>query len=78
MIRAPQGAQILNRCLAHDVAKDEDGYNYYGFLSRQGDYFVMREKTDETEYRFATHATKTYTQAFIDRADLDYTYLNLI
>lgn len=78
MLRLPQGAQMLNRCLAHDIVKDEDGYNYYGFLSRQGDYFIMREKVDETEIRYATHTTKTYAEAFLDRANLDYKYLNQI
>jgi len=77
MLRLPQGAE-LTRCLVHDIRKAEGGYNYYGYLSRQGDYYIMREKVDESEYRFATHTTKTYPQAFADRASLSYTYINLI
>ena len=76
MKKAPRGAELIGRCLFHDQKLNEDGYNYYGYLSRQGDYFIMREKTDESEIRFAYDETRTYQEAFIARATLDYKYIN--
>lgn len=78
MLKAPRGAELMNRCMFHDKKLNEGGYNYYGFLSRQCDYFIMREKVDESEARFACDATKTYQEAFVARATLDYKYINEI
>lgn len=78
MIKAPRSAHLLERCLIHDVKLAETGYDYHGFLSRQGDYFIRRTKADGTEIRFAHDNTKTYQQAFAARATISYKYLNRI
>ncbi len=35
-----------------DIAPNESGFNYYLFTRPGGSGVIMREKTDETEYRF--------------------------
>lgn len=50
----------LKNCAIADIAYDEAGeetgtlYHYYHFISPRGKHIIMREKDDETEYRYAT------------------------
>lgn len=56
-----------------DIAESEGGYNYYGFSNKKGEWVIMREKTDGTEYRYAIAGTG-YTTAWTGRASLSYGY----
>lgn len=44
---------VLDGCSINDVANAESGYNYYLFLRPGGSGVIMREKENETEYRFS-------------------------
>lgn len=72
--RIPRSASLLDRCLFHD-AGTVGSYNYYGFVARNGQYFIMRVKSDESEARYASHATKGYVSAWAIKDTLDYKYL---
>ena len=60
----------------HDYAENESGYNYRGFINRSGQSFIMREKTDETEYRYSAGGISL--SAWANRGTLTYTNLNNI
>jgi hypothetical protein len=47
------GMQLVDQILALD------GYNYYGYVrwGRNTQWMIMREKTDQTEYRFKIGAS---------------------
>ena len=73
-------AKITDGANVVDIAKGELGFNYYLFTRPGGSGIIMREKTDETEYRFYLFAGKntqaesaTNTQAqWDDRANKGY------
>ena len=75
MLRLPRGASLLDRCLFHDKELALGGYNYYGYVGRDGDFFIMKIKVDETEARYASPTDKGYENAWIDKATLDYKYI---
>ena len=52
-----------------DQALDESGYNYYGYIRTNGEWAIMRQKTDESEYRFKVGASG---YSFSDRATYNY------
>lgn len=64
---------ILDGMNVVDIAEAVDGYNYYGFLRHNGNWAIMREKTDGTEYRFAIGAD-SYTTAWTNKATQNYKY----
>jgi len=45
-------AKITDGATVTDIAQGESGFNYYLFTRAGGSGIIMREKTDETEYRF--------------------------
>ncbi|MFA5048495.1 MAG: hypothetical protein WC516_05740 [Patescibacteria group bacterium] len=49
------------------------GYNYYGFVRHNGEWVIMRLKTDETELRFAMGGTG-YTTAWTNKTTQTYGY----
>lgn len=67
----------LANCAISDVAYDEAGeetgilYNYYLYLHPSGKRVIMREKEDETEYRYATGL-------WVNRQNLTYKYFSRI
>ncbi len=73
-------ARIIDGASVTDIVKSELGFNYYLFARPGGSGVIMREKTDETEYRFYLFAGKntqnestTNAQAqWDDRANKDY------
>lgn len=57
-----------------DIAENESGYNYYGFMS-SGDnsrYVILREKTDGTEYRYAFGIGTSYATDWVSRDGLNF------
>jgi hypothetical protein len=66
---------LTHGCQLADVAEAESGFNYYGLVRVDGTWVIMREKTDETEYRFAVGNGKVgnvYADKFADREQLNY------
>lgn len=49
------------------------GYNYYGFMSKSGVWTIMREKQDQTEYRYAV-GNMDYDTNWLGRTGLIYQY----
>lgn len=68
---------ILAGTFIADVAEGEAGeesgatYNYYGFLRTDGSWVILREKSDETEYRF-TVGSSGYASAWDARTSRTY------
>ena len=60
----------LSEYMIHDIAKAEGGYNYYLYIHPKGFAIVMREKTDETEYRYAVAGIAD--NQWVNRATLSY------
>jgi hypothetical protein len=54
-----------------EVRENEAGYNYYAFCRASGQWKILREKTDGTEYRFAVGASD-FATGFAARASLTY------
>jgi len=54
-----------------DIANEEGGYNYYGFIRHNGEWVIMRETTTQTQYRFALGADN-YSTNWTNRASLSY------
>jgi len=71
---------ILDGKLLHDVATGESGetsgstYNYYGYLHPSGTWCIMRELSDESEYRFLI-GKSSYSSAWTNRATFAYQYI---
>ncbi len=73
-------AKITDGATVVDIAKAESGFNYYLFVRPGGSGLIMREKTDETEYRVSVFSGKNdpndaeanATAIFADRANRDY------
>ena len=61
----------IKNCAISDIRTDEVGeetgetYNYYRYLHPSGRNIIMREKTDGTEYRYASGS-------FTNRTNLEY------
>ena len=64
-------SKIIDGASVVDVANEESGYNYYGFLRHNGEWIIMRENTAQTEYRFALGASD-YSTNWGNRGSLDY------
>lgn len=68
---------ILAGTFIADVAEGEAGeesgatYNYYGFLRTDGSWVILREKSDETEYRF-TVGSDSYETGWDNRTSKTY------
>lgn len=56
--------------MIHKIAESEGGYNYYLYIHSRGQAIVMREKTDETEYKYADAGRGS--SGWGNRAGLDY------
>lgn len=66
---------LITGCQVADAATEESGYNYYGYNSSDKRWVIMREKTDETEYRYAVGSNAkgvAYSTAWTNRATQDY------
>lgn len=57
--------------LISDIALAVDGYNYYGFVSTNGFWKILRENSEKTEYRYSV-GTKGYLTAWTGKAALSY------
>lgn len=62
-----------------DVATVGD-YNYYGYVSAGEDsrYVIVREKTDESEYRYTFGSGSNYAVDFANKANLCYVLPNTL
>ena len=60
-----------------DIASNEGGYNYYGYVRWGANpvWGILREKTDQTEYRWAI-GTADYSTNWTGRAGLNYKRAN--
>jgi hypothetical protein len=58
-----------------EVRENEAGYNYYGYARANGCWKILREKTDNTEYRFAV-GSSDFETAFAARTTLTYKAAN--
>ena len=56
-----------------DIANEESGYNYFGKIRKNGEWAIMRQKTNELEYRFAIGASD-YSTNWSNRASLSYNF----
>ena len=58
-----------------DIANDEGGYNYYGYVrvkgTNEGEWVIIRENTAQTEYRYAIGGSG-YSTNWTNRASLTY------
>jgi len=54
-----------------DVAMGETGYNYYSYLDVNSNWVILRENTDENEYRVVT-GHGNYSSIWTLRADQSY------
>lgn len=54
-----------------DITTGEGGYNYYGYIGKDGSWVIMRENTAQTEYRFSLGSTD-YTTGWSGRTGLIY------
>ena len=43
----------LSNYQIHNIARNEDGYNYYLYIHADGRAIIMRELLDETEYLYS-------------------------
>ena len=55
----------------HEVAKDESGYNYYGYMAKDGSVIIFRENIAGTQYRYANGGLDL-TGSWTNRATLNY------
>jgi hypothetical protein len=65
---------LENYLSGYDIAEareSESGYNYYGYTRPDGSWRILREKTDNTEYRFAIGSSDFATN-FAGRSGLEY------
>jgi len=66
----------LSEYMIHNIGKNESGevsgvlYNYYLYIHPKGQAIIMREKSDETEYRYANGGTGT--SRWANRENLTY------
>lgn len=73
-------AKITDGTTVVDIKKGELGFNYYLMVRPGGSGLILREKTDETEYRVSVFAGKNTSDEaetnvdtiFADRANRDY------
>lgn len=55
----------------HNV--DAGTFNYYGYTRPDNSFVILREKTDETEYRYSLNKNgEVYASAFSDRKNREY------
>ena len=47
---------ILDGVELADRSPNENGYNYYGYVRHNGEWIIIREKIDNTEYRYKVGA----------------------
>ena len=65
--------KIIDNKVIVDIAKDESGYNYYGYIANDGSWVIMRENTAQTQYRYVA-GSSNYTTNWTNRATLTYGY----
>lgn len=58
-----------------DVSADEGGYNYYGFLSVDNSWVILRETTTQDEYRVFV-GRSGYAAAFAAHVGHNYKRMN--
>lgn len=64
-------AQLTENKWVVDIANGEGGYNYYGYIGKDGSWVIMRENTSQTEYRFKVGGSE-YVTNWTNRASLTY------
>lgn len=67
---------LFSKYTPADIVKD-GSTTYYGYLSKSGEWAIMRETTTKntTKYRFSS-GKDNFSKAFSNRAKLDYKYLD--
>jgi len=66
---------ILDGCTIVNMELALGSYNYYGYMRNAGitEWVIMREKTDNTEYKYAIgSANNTYATAWAAKASQNY------
>jgi len=68
------GANLTDVALGETHNVDAGTFNYYGYTRPDNSFIILREKTDETEYRYNMNETgnEVYSDEFGNRADRDY------
>ena len=62
----------INNFMIHDIALSESGYNYYLYIHAvNGEAIIMREKIDNTEYRYTNAGIRR--EKWATRNELTYT-----
>ena len=69
---APISEYMVSKC-----AYDEGGYNYYLYVHPLGQVVVLREKIDQTEYKYADGG-QSKSLSWTNRATLVYKYYDEI
>ena len=64
-------SKIVEGASVVDIANEEDGFNYYGFIRVNGEWIIMRESTAQTQYRFKL-GSSNYSTAWTNRASHTY------
>lgn len=64
--------KVTDGAIIVDVAESVGGYNYYSYVRNNGEWIILREKTDGTEYRYKSGASD-YSTAWINKATHNYT-----
>jgi len=72
-IKTKIGGSLENYKVA-DIVMSESGYNYYGYVDQDENWYIMREGSSGTQYRFAS-GTGSYETAWTNRASQSYDYL---
>ena len=67
----PKYKKIIEGMSIVDIANSEDGYNYYGYIRTNGEWAILRAKTDNTEFRIKV-GSSGYEAAFTARASHTY------
>lgn len=67
----PKYKSIVAGSFIADISLAEGGYNYYGRIRTNGEWVIIREKTDGTEYRVAVGAD-AYSTNWSGRTGLTY------
>lgn len=64
--------RITEGMMIADTSLAEGGYNYYGYVRKDGAWVIIRENTGETEYRYRI-GSENYSTGWSGRTGLNFT-----
>lgn len=67
----PKYKTLTEGSIVVDISESEGGYNYYGRIRTNGEWVILREKTDGTEIRYAIGGS-SYSTNWTNRTSLNY------